>query len=500
MEPLEIDGEHLTPDDVEEVAVNGRPVRLAAVARERLGRSRRAVEAMLRRGAAVYGVNTGFGRLADVAIPPEELRQLQRNLLRSHAAAVGPPLAREEVRALLLLRANALARGYSGVRPELVEQILRLLEAGVHPRVPEQGSVGASGDLAPLAHAALVLIGEGEAELGGELLPGGEALRRAGLEPFTLEAKEGLALINGTQLMEALGLLGWLGARRLAEWADAVGALSLQALRGIADAFRPEIQELRPHPGQILSARRLRGYLRGSRLTTAPGELRVQDAYSLRCMPQVHGASRDALEYAGSVLRTELNAVTDNPLVFTDPEEAVSGGNFHGQPLALALDLLAIALAELADISERRTERLLNPQLSGLPAFLARNGGVESGLMLVQYTQAALVSENKTLAHPASVDSIPTSAGQEDHVSMGAWAARKARQVVRNVSRVLAGEAITAAAAVELRGPEGLAPASRAVLERIREAVPPVAGDRSPAGEIERLAALMLREAPPLPE
>ncbi|MBX5464347.1 MAG: histidine ammonia-lyase [Clostridia bacterium] len=500
MEPLEIDGEHLTPEAVEEVAAGGRPVRLAAAARERLVRSRRSIEAMLRRGVAVYGVNTGFGRLADVAIPPEELRRLQINLLRSHAAGVGPPLAREEVRALLLLRANALARGYSGVRPELVEQILRLLEAGVHPRVPEQGSVGASGDLAPLAHAALVLIGEGEAELGGELLPGAEALRRAGLAPLELEAKEGLALINGTQLMEALGLLAWLGARRLADWADAVGALTFQALRGVAAAFRPEIQALRPHPGQVLAARRLRAYLRGSRLVSAPGELRVQDAYSLRCMPQVHGASRDALEYVGGVLRTELNAVTDNPLVLPETEEALSGGNFHGQPLALALDFLAVAVAELADIAERRTERLLNPQLSGLPAFLARNGGVESGLMLVQYTQAALVSENKTLAHPASVDSIPTSAAQEDHVSMGAWAARKARQVVRNTARVLAGEALAALRALAMLGDGGLSPASRAVLERLRTAAPPLAGDCPPAPALEALAERMLREPPPLPE
>ncbi|MDI3316340.1 MAG: histidine ammonia-lyase [Bacillota bacterium] len=497
MNVLEVDGEHLTAAGLEEVVREGRPVRLAEAARQRMLRSRRAIEEMLHRGTAVYGVNTGFGRLAEVAIPPEELRQLQQNLLRSHAAGVGPALGREEVRALLLLRANALARGHSGVRPEVVELLLGMLNAGVHPRVPEQGSVGASGDLAPLAHAALVLVGEGEAEVDGQLLPGGEALRRAGLEPIALEAKEGLALINGTQLMEAVGLLAWMGAERLMEWADAVGALSLQALRGIPDPFRAELQALRPHPGQIRSAARLRAYLEGSRLTTAPGELRVQDAYSLRCMPQVHGASRDALEYVGRVLETEINAVTDNPLVFADPPEAISGGNFHGQPLALALDLLAIAVAELGDISERRTERLLNPQSSGLPPFLARNGGVESGLMLIQYTQAALVSENKTLAHPASVDSIPTSAGQEDHVSMGAWAARKARRVVGNVALVLAAEAMAAAAAADLRGPEELAPASSAVYRRIRAVVPPLRGDRSPAAELERLAALLLRETPP---
>lgn len=448
---ITIDGQSLKLEEVELVACRDAGVRLSRQAVRQLDNSRRIVESILARREIAYGITTGFGKFKDEYIEPEYSRLLQRNLILSHAAGVGPPLDRKTVRAMMLLRANALAKGFSGIRKSVVELLLDCLNLKVHPYIPEQGSVGASGDLCPLAHLALVLIGEGQAEYGARLLPGGQALAEAKLAPITLEAKEGLALTNGTQLMSALGTLAVLEAERLAKAADIIGAMSLEALLGSPKAFAEQIHRVRPHPGQMASAANLRALLSGSRLVESHAHCRmVQDAYSLRCLPQVHGASRQAFRHAREVLEIEVNSATDNPLVF--PDQIISGGNFHGQPLALVMDYMAIALAELANISERRTERLVNPALSnGLPAFLTRHGGLNSGLMVAQYTAASLVSENKSLAHPASIDSIPTSANQEDHVSMGPIAGRKAAMVLGNTRRVLAIELLCAAQGLDFR-------------------------------------------------
>ena len=449
--PLHIDGNSLTIEDVERVALLKNRVSLSDRAMTQLNHSRKAVEDVVKSGAPVYGITTGFGKFKDVTINPEDTEKLQRNLLLSHAAGVGPNFDTPVVRAALLLRANALAKGFSGVRPQLVTLLLDLLNKEVHPCVPEQGSLGASGDLAPLAHLALVLIGEGKAEYKGQTLTGKKALEAAGLQPLVLEAKEGLALTNGTQIMSAMGALMVLEADRLVKIADIIGAMSLEAQLGSSRAFNAEIHAVRPHPGQIESAQNLRLLLKDSGLIASHANCpMVQDAYSLRCMPQVHGASRQAFKHARQVFDIEINAATDNPLVFD--EGIMYGGNFHGQPLAIVLDYMAIALAELANISERRTERLVNPALSnGLPAFLTKYGGLNSGYMIAQYTAAALVSENKSLAHPASVDSIPTSANQEDHVSMGATAGRKARAILQNVRRVLAIELLCATQGLDFR-------------------------------------------------
>lgn len=448
---ITIDGNTLRLEDVEDVALRSFSVSLSQKARENIAKSRKRVEAILAQGEVVYGITTGFGNFKEIFIPVGERHQLQRNLLLSHAAGVGDPFNSQVVRAMLLLRANALAKGYSGVRLAVVEGLLDLLNTHVHPVVPQQGSVGASGDLAPLAHLALVLIGEGEAEVNGQILTGKGALKTAGLQPITLEAKEGLALVNGTQAMAALGCLMVLEAERLCRLADIIGAMSLEALLGSVKAFAEEFQLVRPHPGQIASAANLRTLLAESELIESHADCgMVQDAYSLRCMPQVHGATRQAVSHIRQVLEIEINAATDNPLIFEDG--VLSGGNFHGQPLAIAFDYLAAAASELANISERRTERLLNPALSnGLPAFLTEDGGLNSGLMVAQYTAAALVSENKAFAHPASVDSIPTSANQEDHVSMGTISARKAGLILQNVRRVLAIELICAAQGLDFR-------------------------------------------------
>jgi histidine ammonia-lyase len=495
-ERVELDGESLTLEQIERVAVDrGVTVALAAAAREGMLRSRELVERALAAEHPVYGVTTGFGRLSDVVVDRERLGELQLNLIRSHACGVGPPLPAVIVRAITVLRATVLAKGLSGVRPELVELLVELLNRGVHPVIPEQGSVGASGDLAPLSHLALVLVGEGEAEFEGSVLPGGEALRRAGLSPVRLQAKEGLALNNGTQVMTGIGTLALLGAERLVEAAEVAGAMSLEGLRGTPDAFHPALQRARPHPGQIASAQRLRGLLGGSEIRESHrhDDPRVQDAYALRCMPQVHGAARNALGYIRGVLETEANSATDNPLLFPDEEGGLvlSGGNFHGQPVAQVLDLLAIALTDLASISERRTERLVNPDLSDLPAFLTRDPGVNSGMMLAQIAAAALVSESKILAHPASVDSIPTGASKEDHVSMGATAARKAGQVLRNAEGVVGIELMCAAQALEflrpLRPGRGVEKAYRLVRERIA----PLGADRVLAPDIAAAAELV---------
>ena len=453
MDLVLLDGDTLTLDEVVLIARGGARAQLSPAARDRVRRARALVEARLEDGRAHYGINTGFGTLAEVRIAREDLGRLQRNLVLSHAAGVGAPLPAAEARALMLLRANVLAKGVSGIREETLDLLLALLDRGVLPVVPERGSVGASGDLAPLAHLALLLIGEGEALVARgdavpERMPAVEALRRAGLAPVALQPKEGLALVNGTQAMAAVGTLALMRAERLATVADLAGAMTLEGLLGSHRPFLPEIQAARGQPGQIAAAARLRELLAGSELNAShqgPDCHKVQDPYSLRCMPQVHGAARDGLAFCRGVLAREVNGATDNPLVFPDTGEIVSGGNFHGQPVALALDVLAIAASHLAAISERRVEQLVNPSLSGLPPFLAPRLGLDSGFMIAQVTSAALVSENKVLCHPASVDSIPSSAGREDHVSMGMTAALKARQVVENVRTCLAVELLVAA-------------------------------------------------------
>ncbi len=491
-QPLLIDGASLTLEDLESVALTRRPVAVSPAAREAVARARRVVDDAVARQAVVYGVTTGFGNFADVVIPPARLRELQLNLVRSHAAGVGDPLGEAPTRALMLLRANVLAKGYSGVRLETLDLLVGMLNAGVHPVIPSQGSVGASGDLAPLAHLALALVGEGTCTYEGRAQTSAEALAAAGVRPVVLEAKEGLALINGTQLMTAVTGLALVEAWRLVRTADVTGALALDALKGTDVAFDPRIHAARPHPGQAASARNLRKLLAGSPIRESHRDCgKVQDAYTLRCMPQVHGAVRDALEFAARTVSIELNAATDNPMVFADTGELVSGGNFHGEPVALAADVLAIAMAELGSISERRIERLVNPALSGLPAFLTPDGGLQSGLMIAHVTAAALASENKVLAHPASVDSIPTSAGKEDHVSMGVTAALKAARAVANTRRILAVEAIAACQALEFLKPLETSPALRAAYARVRATVPPYDRDRVLSPEIEAVAAVV---------
>jgi histidine ammonia-lyase len=495
MEHVLLDGDTLTLEEAVAVAHGRARAEVSPGARERVRRARALVEARLEDGEAHYGINTGFGNLAEVRIARADLERLQRNLILSHAAGVGSPLPLPEARALMLLRANVLAKGLSGIREETLDLLVSMLERGVVPVVPERGSVGASGDLAPLAHLALVLIGEGEAFLpDGGRLPGREALRRAGLTPVVLGPKEGLALVNGTQAMTAVGVHALARAERLADLADLAGAMTLEGLLGSHRPFLPEIQAARGQPGQVTSAARLRELLRGSEINAShqgPGCHRVQDPYSLRCMPQVHGAARDGIRFCRETLGREVNAATDNPLVFPDTGDIVSGGNFHGQPVALALDVLAIAVSHLASISERRVEQLVNPSLSGLPPFLAARGGLDSGFMIAQVTSAAVASENKVLCHPASVDSIPSSAGREDHVSMGMTAALKARQVVENVRTCLAIELLVAAQAIDLRAPlrpaAGVAEAHR----RVRAVVPHLEADRELHRDVEAVCRLV---------
>jgi histidine ammonia-lyase len=515
-EPIVLDGASLTIADVESVARGRRPIVLDDAARARMEESRALIEAIVARGEVVYGVTTGFGDLATRFIPPEDAARLQENLLMSHAAGVGGELPRELVRAMLLLRANTLALGHSGCRPAIVDGLVAFLAAGIHPVVPSQGSVGASGDLAPLAHLALPLIGRGRVELNGTVVPALVALREANLEPLTLEAKEGLALLNGTQLMSAIGALLVADADRLGATASVAASMSVEALLGTDVAFSAAYQLARPHPGQVAVAAELRHLLRGSGFQTAHKSTahKVQDPYSLRCVPQVHGAVRDAIDHLRAVLDIEMNSATDNPLVFPEggvaAEDAlataggrvISGGNFHGEPIALALDFAKLAIAELGAISERRTALLLDARLSGgLPAFLAASSGLDSGLMLVQYTAAALASENKVLAHPATVDSIPTSANQEDHVSMGPIAGRHARTVLEHVEQILAIELLVAAEALDSRAalfaaerpdepPQpgaGVAEAHR----RIRALVPRLDGDREPGPDLAAVTRLV---------
>jgi histidine ammonia-lyase len=486
---------------LEQVGRQGRPVALSTAARQRMLRSREVIESIAEGGddaPSVYGVNTGFGALAEVRIDADSIRELQQNLVRSHAAGVGDPLPRAVVRGMLLLRAAVLATGQTGVRPLLCQQLCDMLERGVHPVIPWQGSVGASGDLAPLAHLALVVIGEGEAEVDGAILPGDAALARAGLKPVALEAKEGLALVNGTQLMTASGALSVAEALRLTEVADITGVMSLETIKGSSRPFDPRIAAVRPHPGAVAAAAHLRRLTLDSAIVESHRDChKVQDAYSFRCMPQVHGAARDGLAFSAAMLVREMNAATDNPLVFVEagrPADILSGGNFHGQPVALALDVAAIALAELGAISERRIEQCVNPALSGLPPFLAVSSGLHSGFMLAQVTAAALVSENKILCHPACVDSIPSSAGREDHVSMGAHSAWKLTRVVDNTRRVLAIEALCAARGLDLRAPLRPGPAIAAVHDLIRSVVSAPEGDRPLYRDIAAVDALIVND------
>jgi histidine ammonia-lyase len=485
-------GDDLTLGDVWAVAVDGRPAApLSEDARARMQAARTVVEhAAHGSHEHTYGVNTGFGRFVSKQIPEELTEELQLRLLRSHACGVGEPYPDAVVRAAMLLRANALAKGNSGARVETVELLLECLNRGVLPRVPARGSVGASGDLAPLAHLALPLVGEGQAVVDGELVDGAEALGRVGLEPVRLLAKEGLSLINGTQFMAAQAALALVRAQRLARSADCACALSLEALQGSRTSFLPQVHALRPLRGQGASARNVLRLLEGSAIMESHRWCdKVQDAYSLRCAPQVHGASRDLLDYVEYTVTTELNAATDNPLVLVEDELLVSAGNFHGQPLAFALDALAMAVAELANISERRVERLVNPNLSeGLPAFLTSDGGLNSGFMIPQYVAAALVSENKSLCHPASVDSIPTSAGQEDHVSMGNASGLKAWQVIANSERALAIELLAASQAVEFLAPLEPGTGARATHAHVRTLSTRLRDDRPLGPDIEAVA------------
>jgi histidine ammonia-lyase len=488
---VRLTGEDLTPAEVWQVAVEGAGAELDESAREKMSAARAVVERAARSPDQTYGVNTGFGRFVTRAIPSELTEELQLRLLRSHACGVGEPYPDEIVRAATVMRANTLAKGHSGARVEVAELLLELLSRGVLPHVPSRGSVGASGDLAPLAHLALPLVGEGRARVDGELLPGAEALARVGLAPVRLEAKEGLSLVNGTQFMGAFAALGHVRSKRLAQVADVACALSVEALQASRVSFLPQVHALRPLRGQSDSAANILRLLDDSAIIESHRWCdRVQDAYSLRCAPQVHGASRDLLDYVERTISVELNAATDNPLVLADEDTMLSAGNFHGQPLGFALDVLAMADGELASISERRTERLVNPALSdGLPAFLAPDGGLNSGFMIPQYVAAALVSENKALCHPASVDSIPTSAGQEDHVAMGNASGLKAWQVLANAERVLAIELLAGAQAVEFLAPLAPGVGARAAREYIRSISPRLREDRPLEEDIEVVAS-----------
>ncbi|MBC6002194.1 MAG: histidine ammonia-lyase [Paeniclostridium sordellii] len=470
MNKIIIDGRDLTIEDVVNVSRNGYKVELSDDVINKVKLSRKLVDKFVDEQKVVYGITTGFGKFSDVVISKEETHKLQRNLIISHACGVGEPLEEDIVRAIMLLRINNLSQGYSGVRVETLNTLLGMLNNDVHPIIPEKGSLGASGDLAPLAHMVLTMIGEGEAIYNGKRMTSKEAMNLAGVDILPeLSSKEGLALINGTQVMTAIGALTTYDAMNLLKLADVALSLTMESLNGITCAMDERVHLVRAHRGQINTAKNVLDILSESEMTTKQGDLRVQDAYSLRCSPQIHGASKDAIEYVRNKINIEINSVTDNPIIFPEQEDVISGGNFHGQPMALSFDFLGIALSEIANISERRLERLVNPALSnGLPAFLTKNGGVNSGFMIVQYSAASLVSENKVLAHPASVDSIPSSANQEDHVSMGTIAARKAKEIMENTRNVLAMEILGAVQAIDLRGKKKLGIGTEAAYNIVR--------------------------------
>ncbi len=487
-----ITGNDLTLEQLSQVALEYASVKLHPDAHASMERSRALVEKLMRQERPVYGINTGFGKLSDVHIGQKKIEELQLNLVRSHACGVGKLLDEAETRGMILSRANVLAKGYSGTRPEVAVMLLDLLNHKIHPLIPSQGSVGASGDLAPLAHLGLVLIGEGEVYLNRRKLTSRAALRKCGLKPLRLGPKEGLSLLNGTQCMLSMGGLGLLAAETLVDTADVAAALSLDALKGTPTAFDDRIQQLRPYPGQAQSAANLRRLNAGSEIRISHLDCpKIQDAYSLRCVPQVHGAVRDTLAFARSIFETELNAATDNPLVFAVQEEVLSGGNFHGQPLALALDFMAIALTELASISERRIERLINPEYGDLPPFLTKNPGLNSGFMMLQVTAAALTSECKVWSHPASVDSIPTSGNKEDHVSMGMGAALKLRGILENLKSVLSIELLCAAQGINLLAPLRPGRGAQQAFQLVRSVSRPVDQDRSLAPDIRKVCQLI---------
>ncbi len=485
---IELNGKSMTIKDIKRICIDGEEISISEESLKAVRKGRKAVEKIVSEHRTVYGINTGFGKFSDVSIEEEDVNDLQLHLIRSHACGIGEPFPEVVSRAMVLLRLNALLKGFSGVREAVVNRLCLFVNEHIHPIIPSQGSLGASGDLAPLSHLALALIGEGRVHFKGTEMPAAAALDILGIKPMKLKAKEGLALINGTQAMTAMGVINMIEAERLARQSEWIAAMTMEGLNGIIDAFHPAIHEARGFTEQMDVAERMRCLLVDSGLTTRQGEKRVQDAYSIRCIPQVHGASWQSLAYVHDKLEIEANAATDNPLILEDGELIVSGGNFHGQPIALAMDFMKVAVAELANISERRIERLVNPQLSDLPAFLSPKPGLQSGAMIMQYAAASLVSENKTLAHPASVDSIPSSANQEDHVSMGTIASRHAYQIITNLRRVLAVELICAMQAVEYRGVENMASATRELYQKVRSFIPSIKEDRVFSEDIERLA------------
>lgn len=486
---IELTGSSLTLEQMEGILYKGEQVALNATALERVQKSREAVDRIVENDKTVYGINTGFGKFSDVKIDEKDTKALQLHLIRSHACGVGEPFSESVSRAMVVLRLNALMKGFSGIRVEVLERFAFMVNNGIHPVIPQQGSLGASGDLAPLSHLALVLLGEGFVWQNGGHVPAAQVWNEFGMEPIVLEAKEGLALINGTQAMTAQGVVNYLEAEKLAYSSEWIAAMTMEALHGITDAFHPAIHEARGYKEQVDVAARMLNWLENSQLTTVQGEKRVQDAYSIRCIPQVHGASWQVLSYVKEKLEIEMNAATDNPLIFEDGEVVVSGGNFHGQPIAFAMDFLKIGVAELANISERRIERLVNPQLNeGLPPFLSPQPGLQSGAMILQYSAASLVSENKTLAHPASVDSIPSSGNQEDHVSMGTIGSRHAQQIIKNARNVLAIEALCAMTGCTFRGEEKMAPKTRGQLEGLLQVADPIKEDRIFGPDIEKIA------------
>ncbi len=489
---IELNGSSLRLDQMHAILYEDSGVTLNDEALIRVTKSREAVEKIVREDRTVYGINTGFGKFSDVKIDEKDTKALQLHLIRSHACGVGEPFPEIVSRAMVVLRLNALLKGFSGIRAEVLERFAYMVNHRIHPVIPQQGSLGASGDLAPLSHLALVLLGEGFVWQNGKPVPALDIWKKHRLQPIVLEAKEGLALINGTQAMTAQAVVNYLEAESLAYNSEWIAAMTMEALYGITDAFHPAIHEARGYPEQTDVAARMLDWLEGSQLTSVQGEKRVQDAYSIRCIPQVHGASWQVLGYVKEKIEIEMNAATDNPLIFDEGDTVVSGGNFHGQPIAFAMDFLKVGVAELANISERRLERLVNPQLNeGLPPFLSSEPGLQSGAMILQYSAASLVSENKTLAHPASVDSIPSSGNQEDHVSMGTIGARHAQSIIRNVRNVLAIEALCAMTGCHIRGAEQMAPKTKAKFDQLKEVVPPIGEDRIYAPDIEKIAQFL---------
>ncbi|MBF8984125.1 histidine ammonia-lyase [Lutibacter sp. B2] len=478
MKKVYLDGNSLTLEELVKVSRENYKVEITEEAIKKVNKARAVVDEFVEEGKIIYGITTGFGKFSDVLIPKEDTKKLQRNLILSDCCGVGKPYPEKTVRAAMLLRINALAKGFSGIRLSTLNVLIEMLNKGVHPVVPEKGSVGASGDLCPLAHIVLTMMGEGEAFYKGKRILAADAMKEAGIEAVELISKEGLALINGTCVLTAVGALAAYDAKMVAKLADISAAMSVEALNGIIDAYDPRVQEVRPHEGQIDCAKNMLRLLKGSKSTSRQGEIRVQDAYTLRCIPQIHGASKDTIDYVIKKVNIELNAATDNPLIFVDDKDVISGGNFHGQPMAVAFDILKIAVAELGSVSERRVERLVNPALSGLPAFLVKNGGLNDGLMIPQYVAAALVSENKVLAHPACVDSIPTCANQEDHVSMGSISARQVSEMLDNVMNVLGIELMVAAQAIEFGAKDKLGEGTKVAYEKVREYVEVVEEDR----------------------